>query len=372
MIPNMWYPICRPQDVPRREPVGLRRMGEDLVLFRDANGRVVCMQDRCAHKGAKLSTRLPGITRLTRKTLQPGRIACPYHGFEYDATGNCVEIPALGENARIPKGMCLKTYRVAEKYRLIWFWYGDDRRDEDLPEIPMFEQFRDAVPWPQAYIPADKPAPIHYSRWMESVSEFYHAPFLHWGTWIHYIQQYGIRGKYVHECDVEVHGNLIKSNIVQRHEGDRYPQGLEKFLPWKTAWGPWKVDFLMPNLVLLDVGPFQSLIIPIPVDDDHTVGLYSGTFRPGFLEKLPKALADRIAYFWGWLGLMYNVYYEQLRDVAIMKTQSPKASDVGTNRMIAPDALGSHWLSLRKKLKDAAMASSLTRKATRGAEASRN
>jgi hypothetical protein len=82
-------------------------------------------------------------------------------------------------------------------------------------------------------------------------------------------------------------------------------------------------------------------------------------------------LADRIAYFWGWLGLMYNVYYEQLRDVAIMKTQSPKASDVGANRMIAPDALGSHWLSLRKKLKDAAVASTLTRKnatATRGGE----
>ena len=65
MIPNMWYPICRPQDVPRREPVGLRRLGEDIVLFRDENGGVVCMQDRCAHKGAKLSARLPGISRLS-------------------------------------------------------------------------------------------------------------------------------------------------------------------------------------------------------------------------------------------------------------------------------------------------------------------
>src|SRR5262249_33841740 len=113
MIPNMWYAICRPQDVPRREPVGLRRMGEDLVLFRDATGRVVCMQDRCAHKGAKLSARLPGISRLTRNIPQPGRIACPYHGFEYDAKGDCVAIPALGDGAKIPKGMCLKAYRVA-------------------------------------------------------------------------------------------------------------------------------------------------------------------------------------------------------------------------------------------------------------------
>jgi nitrite reductase/ring-hydroxylating ferredoxin subunit len=364
MIPNMWYPICRPQDVPRKEPVGMRRLGEDIVLFRDANGSVVCMQDRCAHKGAKLSAKLPGISRLSRNTPAPGRIACPYHGFEYDSKGECVAIPALGDSARIPKGMCLKTFKVAEKYQLIWFWHGDARSEEELPEIPMFEQFQNMdSPNPSAYIPHKGPAPVHYSRWMESVSEFYHAPFLHWGTWVHYIQQYGIRGKYVHDdCKVEVHGNHIKSEIIQRHEHDRYPQGLEGYLPWKSAWGPWKVEFLMPTLVLLDVPPFTSLIIPIPVDDDHTIALYSGTFRPSFLDKLPKFMADKVAYFWGWIGLMYNVYYEQLRDVAIMQTQSPKISEVGVNRMIAPDALGSHWLSLRKKLKDAAVAASLTRK----------
>jgi len=364
MIPNMWYPICRPQDVPAKEPVGMRRLGEDIVLFRDASGRVVCMQDRCAHKGAKLSAKLPGITRLSRNKPAPGRIACPYHGFEYDSNGDCVAIPALGENARIPKGMCLKTFKVEEKHKLIWMWHGDARSEEELPEIPMFERFlNDDTDHPSAYIPHDGPAPVHYSRWMESVSEFYHAPFLHWGTWVHYIQQYGIRGKYVHDdCKVQVNGNHIKSEIIQRHEKDRYPQGLERFLPWKSAWGPWKVEFLMPTLVLLDVPPFTSLIIPIPVDDDHTIALYSGTFRPSFLDKLPKFAADKIAYFWGWIGLMYNVYYEQLRDVAVMKTQLPKISEVGVNRMIAPDALGSHWLSLRKKLKDAAVASSLTRK----------
>jgi len=245
MIPNMWYPICRPQDVPAKEPVGMRRLGEDIVLFRDASGRVVCMQDRCAHKGAKLSAKLPGITRLSRNNPAPGRIACPYHGFEYDSNGDCVAIPALGENARIPKGMCLKTFKVKEKHKLIWMWHGDARSEEELPEIPMFERFlNDDTDHPSAYIPHDGPAPVHYSRWMESVSEFYHAPFLRWGTWVHYIQQYGIRGKYVHDdCKVQVNGNHIKSEIIQRHEKDRYPQGLERFLPWKSAWGPWKVEF---------------------------------------------------------------------------------------------------------------------------------
>ncbi len=362
MIPNMWYPICRPQDVPRREPVGLRRLGEDLVLFRDAAGRVVCMLDRCAHKGAKLSARLPGISRLSKNVPAPGRIACPYHGFEYDSSGACVAIPALGENARIPKGMCVKTYKVADEYGLIWLWYGDDRREEELPEIPMFEQFRrlGISSAASGYIPREGSAPVHYTRWMESTTEFYHGPFVHWGTWLHYLMQYNLRAKFVHDFKFEAHGHHLKSVCVGKHEHDRYPQGLERFLPWKRAWG-FSVEVLLPTLVLIDVPPFVGLVIPIPVDEDHTIALHAAVFRPAFLQKLPAAIAERLGYLGGVPAILFDVFFEQPRDIELMETQVPKVSDVGVNRLIEPDAIGSRWMSLRKQLKEAAVTARLTR-----------
>jgi phenylpropionate dioxygenase-like ring-hydroxylating dioxygenase large terminal subunit len=356
MIPNQWYAICRPRDVPRKKPVAMRRLGEDIVLFRDATDRVVCMQDRCAHKGAKLS-----LGRVTKQ----GRIACGYHGFEYDSAGDCVAIPALGEHAKIPKGLCTKTHRVAEKYQLIWFWYGDDRPEEELPEIPMFEEFKTGDNGSSSYIPRKGSAPIHYSRWMEALSEFYHAPFVHTGGWMHYIIMYGVRGKYTDNYQVEVNGNHITSRFIQKREHDRYPQGLEKFIPSRLAWN-WRVDFIMPNLILLDAPPFQGMVSVIPIDDDNTVALYHSRWLwPKLFERMPKWLLKPVGDFIAWAEVTEQAYFDQLLDIPFMASQTPKASDVGTSRFIKPDGLASHWLMLRKKLKEQAIADVMTRKARR-------
>ena len=54
MIPNQWYPI-HPSKELSRKPVGIQRMGERLVLWRDDSGRAICMEDRCPHRSVALS-----------------------------------------------------------------------------------------------------------------------------------------------------------------------------------------------------------------------------------------------------------------------------------------------------------------------------
>ena len=54
MIPNQWYPLLEARKL-RRKPVGVTRMGEAFVLWRDGAGRAVCMRDRCPHRGVALS-----------------------------------------------------------------------------------------------------------------------------------------------------------------------------------------------------------------------------------------------------------------------------------------------------------------------------
>ncbi|MEO8549499.1 MAG: hypothetical protein ABI678_05985, partial [Kofleriaceae bacterium] len=93
----------------------------------------------------------------------------------------------------------------------------------------------------------------------------------------------------------------------------------------------------------------------------HTIALHAAVFRPEFLKKLPAAVADRLGKLGGVPAIMFDVFFEQPRDIELMETQVPKVSDVGANRLIEPDAIGSRWLSLRKQLREAAVTAGLTR-----------
>ena len=86
-IPNQWYPIFDSSKLKRRKPVGVTRLGERLVLWRDGSGAAVCMTDRCPHRAAQLSL----------GWVRDDCLACPFHGLRFDSAGRCVLIPANGE-----------------------------------------------------------------------------------------------------------------------------------------------------------------------------------------------------------------------------------------------------------------------------------
>lgn len=93
MIPNQWYVVLDSTQVKTKQ-VGVTRMGEKLVFWRDATGKVACARDRCVHRGVALSK---------GKVLPNGALQCPFHGFEYDASGKVTKIPANGKNAPVPE-----------------------------------------------------------------------------------------------------------------------------------------------------------------------------------------------------------------------------------------------------------------------------
>ncbi len=75
MIRNQWYAILESNEVRRGKPVGVTRMGEKLVAWRDSQGKVAVLHDRCAHRGVALSV----------GEVHGDCIWCPFHGFEFDA-----------------------------------------------------------------------------------------------------------------------------------------------------------------------------------------------------------------------------------------------------------------------------------------------
>src|SRR5471030_1064576 len=80
-VRNTWYPIC-PSTFVTDKPVSLRRAGYRMVLWRDFEGRVHALEDRCPHRGAPLSL---GI-------VMGDRIACGYHGVQVNKDGIGVEV----------------------------------------------------------------------------------------------------------------------------------------------------------------------------------------------------------------------------------------------------------------------------------------
>ncbi len=105
------------------QPQRFTLLDQHLVAFRTETG-ISVFKDLCIHRGAALSL----------GEVRNGCIVCPYHGWEYDATGACVKIPAQPDKP-IPAAARAIPYRVAEKYGVVWVALEDPI--QDIPHIPL-------------------------------------------------------------------------------------------------------------------------------------------------------------------------------------------------------------------------------------------
>jgi len=96
-------------------------LGDNVVLYRQADGTPVALEDACPHR------KLP----LSDGKLEGDRVVCGYHGLAFDCSGKCVDAPT--QRANIPKRAVVKSYPVQDRYNLLWIWMGDvDKADPDL------------------------------------------------------------------------------------------------------------------------------------------------------------------------------------------------------------------------------------------------
>jgi phenylpropionate dioxygenase-like ring-hydroxylating dioxygenase large terminal subunit len=125
---NRWWPVVASWMV-TDTPLGLTRLGEKIVLWRDKDGSVHCVEDRCPHRGA----------RLSMGWNLGDRIACWYHGVEVGGDGVVKDVPAVGECPLVGE-KCIKSYPVFEHMGGIFAWFGDELHEE-AGEFAMPEEF---------------------------------------------------------------------------------------------------------------------------------------------------------------------------------------------------------------------------------------
>ena len=84
LMRRYWHPACFAGELTDEHPAKrVKIMHEELVFFRDQNGRYGCVGEHCAHRGVSLAYGF----------VEDCGIRCPYHGWKYDARGNCLEQP---------------------------------------------------------------------------------------------------------------------------------------------------------------------------------------------------------------------------------------------------------------------------------------
>lgn len=125
---NRWWPVVASWMV-TDTPLGLTRLGEKIVLWRDKDDSVHCVEDRCPHRGA----------RLSMGWNLGDRIACWYHGVEVGGDGVVKDVPAVGECPLVGE-KCIKSYPVFEHMGGIFAWFGDELHEE-AGEFAMPEEF---------------------------------------------------------------------------------------------------------------------------------------------------------------------------------------------------------------------------------------
>ena len=116
-----WHPVALIEDV-AHQPLAATLLGQPLALWRDASGQVRAWADQCPHRGAKLS--------LGR--VQGGVLECPYHGWQFEASGRCVHVPALPAFTPQPSH-CARTHLACEAYGLVWVKLDKNAKEFALP-----------------------------------------------------------------------------------------------------------------------------------------------------------------------------------------------------------------------------------------------
>jgi 5,5'-dehydrodivanillate O-demethylase oxygenase subunit len=123
---SFWQPVYRAHELAAGWAKPIKIMSEDFTLYRGESGTPHVVAFRCAHRGTQLST----------GWVEGDCIRCFYHGWKYDGSGQCVEMPA--EDASFPPKVKIKSYPTEEYLGLIFAYLGEGA--PPLPRYPDFEE----------------------------------------------------------------------------------------------------------------------------------------------------------------------------------------------------------------------------------------
>jgi phenylpropionate dioxygenase-like ring-hydroxylating dioxygenase large terminal subunit len=181
-----WFPSMPSYELPSPDspPKRVRFLGEDLVAFRDSDGKVGVFAQSCPHRGASL---------FFGRNEESG-LRCVYHGWKYDVTGACIDMPSEPAESNFKSKVRVKAYPCHEVNKMIWLYMGPR---EVPPPFPKFEIT--TLPDEQVIEPRIMMEEANWFQNLEGDIDSVHIDYLHSRLRYDSIASNNIGGVFVHE-----------------------------------------------------------------------------------------------------------------------------------------------------------------------------
>ena len=162
-----WLPalLCEELPEPDCPQVRVKLLSERLIAFRDTEGRLGLIDEFCAHRGVS----------LWFGRNEEGGLRCPYHGWKYDVTGQCTEVPSMPVESGFCEKIKLRSYPLVEHGGALWTYMGPPELQPPLPE------FEFAMVAPKQRFVSKRFQDNNYMQAMEGGIDSSHSAFLHRG-----------------------------------------------------------------------------------------------------------------------------------------------------------------------------------------------
>lgn len=163
-IRQLWYPVLASWEV-SANPVGITRLGQQIVVWRDHDGEIHALEDRCPHRGA----------RLSMGWNLGDRVACWYHGIEVGGDGEVKDVPAV-DRCPLVGQKCLRSYPAQEAHGAIFLYFGVTA-DETATELHFPAELANAQEYSNFLCTASWRTNYQYA--VENVMDPMHGTYLH-------------------------------------------------------------------------------------------------------------------------------------------------------------------------------------------------
>jgi phthalate 4,5-dioxygenase len=165
---SYWIPALLAEELPENEcpPVRVKLLSERLLAFRDTQGRYGLIDEFCAHRGVS----------LWFGRNEDSGLRCPYHGWKYDVTGQCVDVPSEPVESGYCKKIKLKSYPLVKIGDVLWTYMGPPEKEPPHP------QWEFALVPPEQTFTSKRLQECNWLQAMEGGIDSSHVSFLHSGS----------------------------------------------------------------------------------------------------------------------------------------------------------------------------------------------
>jgi 5,5'-dehydrodivanillate O-demethylase len=272
LLRRYWQPVAAMSEMSGRWTKRVRLLGEDLVLFKDREGRLGLVAEFCPHRRASLGYGIPTTNGLR----------CPYHGWEFGRDGRCLSQPNEADRSALRDKAATRAYPVEELGGLVFAWLGPEPR----PLLPRYDGF---VAAGTIRMLGRAMIPVNWLQIMENSLDPIHTEWLHGHQYEFLKEQEGIKvaisARHEKIAFNEFEYGITKHRLLEGHSEDS---------------DDWRVGHpvVFPNMLAVGNGDeksrYYAFQIRVPVDDTHTCHLWYSAYVPPKGASVEPRLTEKV------------------------------------------------------------------------------